>query len=105
MALQFAPFNVGPGTSAIVAGGGAGGPQIIQVFGILLQCSAAIAVELKAGSTPLTGPMTFATGGGFFLPNNGIGPWFQDITGGADLNLTVAGIVGQAAGYIMYEQF
>lgn len=97
-----APFSTsGLGASTIVAGNGS--TPTILVYALVFQCSIATTLTLRAGSTALTGPMVFTTGGGFQLPLNSIGAYFV-VESGADFNANLTGLTGSCAGFVLYEQ-
>lgn len=101
--LQYAPINVSISNGNIVIPGNQETP-VIQVVGIFFQAGISTTVTIKAGTTALTGPMSFSAGGGLNLPNNGQFPYFE-VGGGNDFIISLSGLTGQIAGSVMYYQF
>jgi hypothetical protein len=76
----------------------------IDIVELVFQCGTATSVTLKSGSTALTGPMTFPTGGGLQLPNNGQGP-HMSCTEGDDFIINISGVTGSCGGFVLFNQY
>lgn len=85
-------------TTAVIAAGAAG--IIIRVYKLFLVAAAAQTLDIKDGSTSLTGgALTFAAGGVLALDNDGT-PWFT-ATAATALNF-VTTTTGQLSGRLYY---
>lgn len=101
--ILFAPFTANTlGDNVVIAGSPTA--TTIQVVAIFFQCGTATTIIARAGSTALTGTMTFSTGGGFQLPNNGQVPYFT-CSNGDDFIIHLSGLTGTCGGFVMYYQF
>lgn len=100
--LQSAPVSVSSLGSHIVITG-SDTYTTIQVVGIFFQCSVSTNLTIKAGTSALTGAMSFVSGNGLNLPI-GSNVYFQ-CDGGDDFILALTGLTGQVGGTVYYYQF
>lgn len=78
--------------------------QSILVVGLYFQCGVATTITVKSGTTEITGPMTFATGGGLQLPFTTVLAYYY-CPPGEDLIFGCTGLTGSAGGQIWYFQY
>lgn len=102
--LQTLPISISALGSHIVITGNSGTPTI-QVVGIYFQCAVGTTIIVKSGTTALTGSMSFTSGGGFNLPNSGVGNVYYECDSGNDFILDLTGLTGQVGGSLMFYQF
>lgn len=100
VSLPFTATSIG--SNVIISGNPT--TATIQIIAIYLQCGAATTLKFRAGTTDLTGSMTFATGGGFSMPNNAVAPYFE-CDNGDDFIIVLSGLVGSCGGIVYYQQF
>lgn len=101
--LIIAPIDVSSLGDNVVIAGNSSTPTI-QVVGLFFQCNIATTLYFKAGSTSLTGSMSFAASGGLNLINNGTIVYFQ-ANDGDNFIVHLSGLTGQVGGAVMYYQF
>ncbi len=77
--------------------------QVITVYGMFFQCGAATTITFKNGTTDLTGPMAFVSGGGLNVFFGDSTPIFT-LSAGNSLIISVTGLLPQVGGFIYYTQ-
>lgn len=100
--LQSIPLSASTIGDNVIITGNALTPTI-QVLAIYFQCNITTTVTIKAGTTSLTGAMSFTGGGGLNLPNNG--NVYYEVDSGGNFIIHLSGITGQVGGQVMYYQF
>ena len=98
--MQYQPFTCGLGNTTVVP---ASEGQLVEVLAIFFQCSALTTMQLRSATTPLTGSMSFTTGGGLNLPaQDGNEALFRTAIGEA-LVINIPGLTGGCGGGIMWQ--
>ena len=101
MAITSVPFNASSlGDNTIIS---AVSGKYLDIFSVLVRCSALTSLTLKGGSTALTGQMLYLSGDGFMLPPLTSTPWFR-VAMNTALIINLAGLTGSCAGVVMYEE-
>jgi hypothetical protein len=98
--LTEASININTATTTAVVSAENG--MVTRLYKMVLNCGASQTLDIKNGSTSLTGGvLTFAAGGGIALDFDGT-PWFTT-SGSAALNF-VTTTTGQLSGRIYYTK-
>jgi hypothetical protein len=87
------------GNNTVIAVGSGNGIVIRQM---VLQANAEMEVTFKAGSMALSGPMTFAAGGGLMIGDATASLWVFDAPDDFVISLS-GGLIYSLAGWLVYD--
>ncbi len=97
------PFTANALGPNVIISGDTNKPTI-EITELVFQCGTATTIQMKSGSTPLTGPMPFTSGGNLNLANNGQGPHLM-CTNGDDFVFVLSGLTWTCGGFVLYNQY
>lgn len=94
-------INISSSGDNTVIAGVAG--EIITVYGMFFQCGAATTITFKNGTSALSGPMSFVSGGGLNVFFGDSTPIFT-LSSGSSFIVNASGLFPQVGGFIYYTQ-
>lgn len=94
-------INISTSGNNTVVAGVAG--ETITVYGMFFQCGAATTVTFYNGTTAITGPMAFTSGGGLNVFFGDSTPIFT-LSPGNSFIINVSGLLPQVGGFMYYTQ-